>query len=37
MRGIPIDILRAFVAVVGVPRLHRAAEELGHAQPKDFR
>jgi DNA-binding transcriptional LysR family regulator len=33
MRGIPIDILRAFVAVVEVRGFTRAAEELGRTQP----
>ncbi len=33
MRGIPIDILRAFVAVVESRGFTRAAEELGRTQP----
>ncbi len=33
MRGIPIDILRAFVAVVEARGFTRAAEELGRTQP----
>jgi DNA-binding transcriptional LysR family regulator len=33
MRGIPIDILRAFVAVVEAQGFTRAAEELGRTQP----
>ena len=33
MRGIPIDILRAFVAVVDARGFTRAAEELGRTQP----
>ena len=33
MRGIPIDILRAFVAVVEAKGFTRAAEELGRTQP----
>jgi DNA-binding transcriptional LysR family regulator len=33
VRGIPIDILRAFVAVVEVRGFTRAAEELGRTQP----
>jgi DNA-binding transcriptional LysR family regulator len=33
MRGIPIDILRAFVAVVETRGFTRAAEELGRTQP----
>src|ERR1700721_2017710 len=33
MRGIPIDILRAFVAVVEARGFPRAAEELGRTQP----
>ena len=33
MRGIPIDILRAFVAVVESRSFTRAAEELGRTQP----
>src|SRR5271169_6447389 len=33
MRGIPIDILRAFVAVVNARGFTRAAEELGRTQP----
>ena len=33
MRGIPIDILRAFVAVVESKGFTRAAEELGRTQP----
>ncbi len=33
MRGIPIDILRAFVAVVQARGFTRAAEELGRTQP----
>ncbi len=33
MRGIPIDVLRAFVAVVEARGFTRAAEELGRSQP----
>jgi DNA-binding transcriptional LysR family regulator len=33
MRGVPIDILRAFVAVVEARGFTRAAEELGRTQP----
>lgn len=33
MRGIPVDILRAFVAVVEAKGFTRAAEELGRTQP----
>jgi DNA-binding transcriptional LysR family regulator len=33
MRGIPVDILRAFVAVVEARGFTRAAEELGRTQP----
>src|ERR1700728_1073353 len=33
MRGVPIDILRAFVAVVESRGFTRAAEELGRTQP----
>ena len=33
MRGIPIDILRAFVAVVEAKGFTRAARELGRTQP----
>ena len=33
MRGIPIEILRAFVAVVEARGFTRAAEELGRTQP----
>jgi DNA-binding transcriptional LysR family regulator len=33
MRGVPIDILRAFVAVVEAKGFTRAAEELGRTQP----
>jgi DNA-binding transcriptional LysR family regulator len=33
MRGIPVDILRAFIAVVQARGFTRAAEELGRTQP----
>src|SRR5271170_8396775 len=33
MRGIPVDILRAFVAVVQARGFTRAGEELGRTQP----
>jgi DNA-binding transcriptional LysR family regulator len=33
MRSIPIDVLRAFVAVVEARGFTRAADELGRSQP----
>ncbi|MBV9287876.1 MAG: LysR family transcriptional regulator [Hyphomicrobiales bacterium] len=33
MRSIPIDVLRAFVAVVETRGFTRAAEDLGRSQP----